>query len=40
MQKKNQNICTIQKKVVILRRILRTYARVFMERNGKIGFYY
>ena len=40
MQKKKQNICTIQKKVVILRRILREYARVFMERNGKIGFYY
>ena len=37
---KNQIICTIQKIVVILRRILRIYARVFMERNGKIGFYY
>ena len=26
--------------VVILRRILREYARVFMRRNDKIGFYY
>ena len=36
----NANICIYKKKVVILRRILREYARVFMKRNGKIGFYY
>ena len=38
--KKYVNICVCQKKAVFLQRILRTYARVFMERNGKIGFYY
>ena len=38
--KKYVNICICQKKAVLLWRILREYARVFMERNGKIGFYY
>ena len=40
MQENSRNICVFAFFCVPLCRFLREYARTYMKRNGKIGFYY
>ena len=40
MHENSRNICVFAFFCVPLCRFLREYARTYMKRNGKIGFYY